>query len=145
MSATRNPFYQLPGGADLPGDVRVSDTADASKTAAGGWAASPAAVANAELTSKPNYNVKTKLGGTGTYTINQNGFVQFHASCGSVTAQIFHRIKINGLVVDEGYTENRNYNYYMSALFPVDVGDVVETIGGTGNVNYDTYFLSSRN
>lgn len=47
MSATRNPYYQLPGGADLPGDVRVSDTADASKTAAGGWAASPAAVANA--------------------------------------------------------------------------------------------------
>ena len=47
MSATRNPYYQLPGGADLSGDVRVSDTADASKTAAGGWAASPAAVANA--------------------------------------------------------------------------------------------------
>lgn len=46
MSATRNPYYQLPGGADLPGDVRVSDTADASKTAAGGWAASPAAVAS---------------------------------------------------------------------------------------------------
>lgn len=46
MSATRNPLYQLPGGADLPGDVRVSDTADASKTAAGGWAASPAAVAS---------------------------------------------------------------------------------------------------
>ena len=44
MSATRNPFYQLPGGAELPGDVRVSDTADASKTAAGGWAASPACV-----------------------------------------------------------------------------------------------------
>lgn len=47
MSATRNPYYQLPGGAELPGDVRVSDTADASKTAADGWAASPAAVANA--------------------------------------------------------------------------------------------------
>lgn len=47
MSATRNPFYQLPGGADLPGDVRVSDTADANKTAADGWAASPAAVAAA--------------------------------------------------------------------------------------------------
>lgn len=45
MSATRNPYYQIPGGADLPGDVRVSDTPDASKTAAGGWAASPAAVA----------------------------------------------------------------------------------------------------
>lgn len=47
MSATRNPYYQLPGGADLPGDVRVSDTADSTKTAADGWAASPAAVAAA--------------------------------------------------------------------------------------------------
>lgn len=50
MSATRNPYYQLPGGADLPGDVRVSDIADASKTAADGWAASPAAVASAVAT-----------------------------------------------------------------------------------------------
>lgn len=48
MSATRNPYYQLPGGADLPGDVRVSDTADPTKTAAGGWAASPAAVAKTQ-------------------------------------------------------------------------------------------------
>lgn len=48
MSATRNPYYQLPGGADLPGDVRVSDTPDASKTAADGWAASPAAVAETQ-------------------------------------------------------------------------------------------------
>lgn len=48
MSATRNPYYQLPGGADMPGDVRVSDTADANKTAAGGWAASPAAVAKTQ-------------------------------------------------------------------------------------------------
>ena len=50
MSATRNPYYQLPGGADMPGDVRVSDTADSTKTAAGGWAASPAAVANTAAT-----------------------------------------------------------------------------------------------
>lgn len=48
MSAARNPYYQLPGGADLPGDVRVSDTADSTKTAAGGWAASPAAVAETQ-------------------------------------------------------------------------------------------------
>ncbi len=50
MSATRNPYYQLPGGAGLPGDVRVSDTADSTKTAADGWAASPAAVASAAAT-----------------------------------------------------------------------------------------------
>ena len=48
MSAARNPYYQLPGGADLPGDVRVSDAADATKTAADGWAASPAAVAETQ-------------------------------------------------------------------------------------------------
>lgn len=48
MSATRNPYYQLPGNADIPGDVRVTDTADATKTAAGGWAASPAAVAETQ-------------------------------------------------------------------------------------------------
>lgn len=48
MSATRNPFYQLPGNADIPGDVRVSDTADGTKTAAGGWAASPVAVAETQ-------------------------------------------------------------------------------------------------
>lgn len=52
MSATRNPYYQLPGGAELPGDVLVSDTADASKTAAGGWAASPAAVAKTQSYNK---------------------------------------------------------------------------------------------
>lgn len=50
MSATRNPYYQLPGGAEMPGDVRVSDTADPTKTAADGWAASPAAVASAAAT-----------------------------------------------------------------------------------------------
>ena len=70
MSATRNPFYQLPGGADLPGDVRVSDTADASKTAAGGWAASPAAVAAAESIARPDYTNYTKLGAKGTFTID---------------------------------------------------------------------------
>lgn len=44
MSATRNPYYQLLGGTELPGDVRVSDSPDATKTATDGWAASPAAV-----------------------------------------------------------------------------------------------------
>jgi hypothetical protein len=52
MSATRNPYYQLPGGAELPGDVLVSDTPDATKTAADGWAASPAAVAKTQSYNK---------------------------------------------------------------------------------------------
>lgn len=47
--ATRNTVnYQLPGWADLPGGLRVSDTPDATKTAADGWAASPAAVAKTQ-------------------------------------------------------------------------------------------------
>ena len=50
MSATRNPFYQLPGNADIPGDVRVTDTPDSTKLANQGWAASPAAVASVAAT-----------------------------------------------------------------------------------------------
>lgn len=73
MSATRNPYYQLPGGSEMPGDVRVSDTADASKTAADGWAASPAAVASAAATlyhlvyrsSTGNNNMSFKYKSTG--------------------------------------------------------------------------------
>ena len=63
MSATRNPYYQLPGGADLPGDVRVSDTPDVTKTAAGGWAASPAAVASIVTTRDCSSNVKAANAG----------------------------------------------------------------------------------
>lgn len=73
MSATRNPYYQLPGGAEMPGDVRVSDTADPTKTAADGWAASPAAVAGAAATlshlvhrlSTGNNNMSFKYKSTG--------------------------------------------------------------------------------
>lgn len=68
MIATRNPYYQLPGGADLPGDVRVSDTADTTKTAAGGWAASPAAVAKTQTYHKyTNHSA-----GSNDVTINSN-------------------------------------------------------------------------
>lgn len=67
MSATRNPYYQLPGGADLPGDVRVSDTEDAAKTAAGGWAASPAAVAKTQT-----YHKYTDHSAEGNATIIDN-------------------------------------------------------------------------
>lgn len=67
MSATRNPYYQLLGGADLPGDVRVSDTADASKTAADGWAASPAAVAETQT-----YHKYTNHSAESNVVINSN-------------------------------------------------------------------------
>lgn len=144
MSATRNPYYQLPGGAELPGDVRVSDTADASKTAADGWAASPAAVAGAESIARPDYTNRTRLGATGTFTIDAPGFVQFCVSNGSTTASIFHRIKINGSVVDQGYTASRNYTYYCSSLFPVLPGDTLETIGGDDKLSFDTFFYNLR-
>lgn len=41
MNATRNPYYRIPGGATLPGDVKLTDTADASLTADKGVAATP--------------------------------------------------------------------------------------------------------
>ena len=144
MSATRNPYYQLPGGADLSGDVRVSDTADASKTAAGGWAASPAAVANAESLARPDYTNQTVLGTKGTFTIDAPGFVQFDVSSMSVSTSIFHRIKINGIVIDQGYTMSRNYNYYLSPLFPVSPGDTIETIVDPENLSNNTYFYNLR-
>lgn len=144
MSTTRNPYYRLPGGADLPGDVRVSDTADASKTAAGGWAASPAAVASAESLARPDYTNNTVLGTTGTFNIDTPGFVQFCSSSLSTVASIFHRIKINGSVVDQGYTETRNYNYYTSPLFPVMPGDSIETIGDSDELKYETRFYNLR-
>ena len=144
MSATRNPYYQLPGGADLPGDVRVSDTADASKTAADGWAASPAAVAAAESIARPDYTNCTSLGTTGTFTIEKPGFVQFCASTGSTNTSIFHRIKINDVTMDQGYTESKNYNYYWSPLFPVSPGDTLETIGDPAGLSYVTYLFNLR-
>lgn len=144
MSTTRNPYYQLPGGADLPGDVRVSDTADASKTAAGGWAASPAAVASAESIARPDYANRTKLGTMGTFTIDTPGFIQFRCSSDSTIASIFYRIIINGFAVDQGYTVSRNYNYYTSPLLPVMPGDSIETICEPNELKYETYFYNLR-
>lgn len=144
MSAIRNPYYQLPGGADIAGDVRVSDIADASKTAADGWAASPAAVANAESLARPDYTNHTVLGAAGTFTIDTPGFVQFGVSSGSIGTSIFHRIKINGNVIDQGYTMSRNYNYYWSPLFPVSPGDTIETIVDPENLLNNTYFYNLR-
>lgn len=92
----------------------------------------------------PEYTSLTKLGTTGTFTIDTPGFVQFCCSSLSSEASIFHRIKINGVVVDQGYTVSRNYNYYSSPLFPVSPGDNVETIGDAEKLNYRTYFYNLR-
>lgn len=144
MSATRNPYYQLPGGTDLPGDVRVSDTADVSKTAAGGWAASPAAVAAAESIARPDYTNYTSLGTKGTFTIDAPGFVQFCVASMSVSTSIFHRIKINGVSIDQGYTMSRDYNYYWSPFFSVSPGDTIETICNPENLECNTFFYNLR-
>nr|DAF32257.1 MAG TPA: hypothetical protein [Ackermannviridae sp.] len=85
MSATRNPYYQLLGGADLPGDVRVSDTADSSKTAADGWAASPAAVASMVSTINCSSNVKVANSG--------DILTDLNATITGKVAQLYFRIK----------------------------------------------------
>ena len=46
MSAVKNPLCQMPGGATLPGDVKLTDTADASLTADKGVAATPKMVSD---------------------------------------------------------------------------------------------------
>lgn len=125
-------------------NVRISDTADKTKTAADGWAASPAAVAGAESIARPDYTNHTRLGARGTFTIDTPGFVQFCCSSGSTETSIFHRIKINGVVVDQGHTETRNYTYYWSSLFSVLPGDTLETIGSPDGLGYDTYFYNLR-
>lgn len=85
MSATRNPYYQLLGGADLPGAVRVSDTADETKTAANGWAASPAAVASMISTINCSSNVKVANSG--------DILTDLNATITGKVAQFYFRIK----------------------------------------------------
>lgn len=46
MSAVRNPFCQMHGGATLPGDVKLTDTVDAGLTADKGVAATPKMVSD---------------------------------------------------------------------------------------------------
>lgn len=137
MSATRNPYYQLPGGTDLPGDVRVSDTADASKTAAGGWAASPAAVASVVTTlshllhrlSTDNNSASFKYKSTGGL---RSTFILISISQGS-------GICFNSLVVhiDDGShasTELAAKDLSISNIAVSKSGDI-----DTVNITYDRY------
>lgn len=152
MSATRNPYYQLPGGADLPGDVRVSDTADASKTAADGWAASPAAVASVVTTlsnllhrlSTDNNSASFKYKSTGglrstfiLISISQSSGICFnslvvHIDDGShaSTELAVKDISISNIAVSKSgdiYTVNITYDRYgvWGALFVIPSEDVV--------------------
>lgn len=98
MSAARNPYYQLLGGADLPGDVRVSDTADASKTASGGWAASPAAVAETQTYHKyTNYSAESNValvdGSNSVYITGRNVDVYIGVNLGNTPGTGAYLIK----------------------------------------------------
>lgn len=97
-----------------------------------------------QLTARPDYTNLTELGTTGIFTIDTPGFVQLSCSSLSTEASIFHRIKINGVVVDQGYTVSRNYNYYCSPLFPVSPGDTLETISDPVGLSYHTYLYNLR-
>ena len=110
MSTTRNPFYQLPGGAELPGDVRVSDTADASKTAAGGWAASPACVY------ATSYGLTTRLckqynTGGGNFTI------RFTTASGERTYFTIFVIDQNNNFAGISITANVTHNQFLCNTF----------------------------
>lgn len=129
---------------DPPPVVHLTDTADDSKTAADGWAASPAAVAEAESLARPDYTSHTALGTKGTFTITKPGFIQFGVTTGSIEASIFHRIKINGVTIDQGHTISRNYTYYWSSLFPVSPNDIVETIAEPEKLTSSTFFYNLR-
>lgn len=127
---------------DPPPVVHLTDTADDSKTAADGWAASPAAVAEAESLARPDYTSHTVLGTKGTFTITNPGFIQFGVTTGKLETSIFHRIKINNVTIDQGHTITRNYTYYWSPLFPVSPNDTVETISEPENLSNSTYFYN---
>lgn len=119
MSATRNPFYQLPGNADIPGDVRVSDTPDESKTAAAGWAASPAAVAETQAYHKyTNYsasnNVNIISDSNSVYTTGKN--VDIYVGI-NTTAAFYGTTVIKGIPKPVS-------NYTLAAF-----------VDGTGNLN----------
>lgn len=93
----------------------------------------------------PAYSDVDVLGSVGKFTISRNGFFQLKAfTNGATEAAIFHRITVNGWIVDEGYTASRNYTYYSSPLIPVMAGDVVNVTGGTAGVTYNAYLYKIR-
>ena len=93
----------------------------------------------------PAYSNVDVLGSVGKFTISRNGYFQLRASTnGAAIASIFHRITVNGWIVDEGYTASRNYTYYSSPLIPVMAGDVVNVTGGTADVTYNAYLYKIR-
>nr|DAJ39289.1 MAG TPA: collagen X [Caudoviricetes sp.] len=92
----------------------------------------------------PDYKSMKQLGSEGTFVMDEDGFFQFAASSNATETEIFHRIKINDTVIDQGYTGKRNWTYYMSQLYAVRKGDTIITQGGTSGVTYFSYFFNER-
>ena len=105
---------------------------------------------NQKLATKiPNYASYDVLGTpttNATYNINKDGFFQLHGATLAQSSTIFHRIRINNSIVDEGYTSDLRYGYFTSPLFPVLKGDVVavEVDTSISGVNYESRLFNVR-
>lgn len=106
---------------------------------------------NQSLANKiPDYahfdTLRTPTTGGATYNISKDGFFQLHGATLTTSASIFYRIRINNVVIEEGYTVNMRYGYYTSPLFPVLKNDIVEVEVDTNvaGVNYVAKLYHAR-
>lgn len=106
---------------------------------------------NQSLANKiPDYAHFDTLGtpttGGATYNISKDGFFQLHGATLTTSASIFYRIRINNVIIEEGYTVNMRYGYYTSPLFPVLKNDIVkvEVDTNVAGVNYVAKLYHAR-
>lgn len=98
----------------------------------------------------PDYAHYDTLGtpttGYATYNISKDGFFQLRGATLTTSASIFYRIRINNVIIEEGFTVNMRYGYYTSPLFPVLKGDVikVEVDTSVAGVNYEAKLYHTR-
>lgn len=88
----------------------------------------------------------TPTTGYATYNISKDGFFQLRGATLTTSASIFYRIRINNVIIEEGFTVNMRYGYYTSPLFPVLKGDVikVEVDTSVAGVNYEAKLYHTR-
>lgn len=106
---------------------------------------------NQSLANKiPDYAHFDTLGtpttGGATYNISKDGFFQLHGATLTTSTSIFYRIRINNVIIEEGYTVNMRYGYYTSPLFPVLKNDIVkvEVDTNVAGVNYVAKLYHAR-
>lgn len=106
---------------------------------------------NQSLANKiPDYAHFDTLGtpttGGATYNISKDGFFQLRGATLTTSASIFYRIRINNVIIEEGYTVNMRYGYYTSPLFPVLKNDIVkvEVDTNVAGVNYVAKLYHAR-